>query len=133
MQIECQLGFIMVQIKNGICQYEGSYATLNKIICHFLGPSPSVISGKKSTAQKHIQIDAMLRSGFFLESTLGYAPKNCIYFCSARHISFHIGICHLKLASSDSSTDTLSARIIFISLAPNVTSPVMILDFFFQK
>ena len=26
-------------------------------------------------------------------------PKNGIYFCSTRHLSAHIGICHLKLAS----------------------------------
>ena len=46
-QIECQLGFNMMLMKNGICQYEGRYAELNKNICHFLGPWPSVFSGKK--------------------------------------------------------------------------------------
>ena len=35
---------------------------------------------------------------FFPEMTLGHGPKNGIYFCSARHISSHIGICHLKFA-----------------------------------
>ena len=39
-----------------ICQYAGKYAVLNKNICHFLGPSPSAISGKKSKAQKHMQM-----------------------------------------------------------------------------
>ena len=68
-QIQCQLGYLMILISNGICQYEGKYAALKKNICHFLGPSPSVISGKKSTAQKHIQIDSMLRSGFFFRKT----------------------------------------------------------------
>ena len=56
--------------------------------------------------------------------------KNGIYFCSARHISFHIGVCHLKFAPFYSPTDTLSAHIIFILLVLSVTSPVMILDFF---
>ena len=46
-QIQCQLGYLMILISNGICQYEGKYAALKKNICHFLGPSPSVISGKK--------------------------------------------------------------------------------------
>ena len=27
-------------------------------------------------------------------NTLGHSPKNGIYFCSARHIFSHIGICH---------------------------------------
>ena len=44
----------MMLISNGICSYEGKYAALKKSICHFLGPSPSVISGKISKAQKHI-------------------------------------------------------------------------------
>ena len=33
----------------------------------------------------------------FPENTLGYVPKNGVYFCSARHISSHNGICQLKL------------------------------------
>ena len=57
----------MMLISNGICQYEGRYAALNKNICHFLGLSPSVFSEKNP---KHgnipiIQYDATLRSGFF--------------------------------------------------------------------
>ena len=40
-QIKCQLGYLMMLISNGICQYEGRYAALNENICHFLGPSPS--------------------------------------------------------------------------------------------
>ena len=63
--IECQLGYPMILISNGICQNEGKYAALNKNICHFLGPSPTALSRKNSKAQEHIQIDAMLRSGFF--------------------------------------------------------------------
>ena len=46
-QIQCQLGFLMILIWNGICQYVQKYAVLNKNICHFLGPSPSALSGKK--------------------------------------------------------------------------------------
>ena len=37
--------------------------------------------------------------GFFSEIALGDGSKNGIYFCSVRHISSHIGICHLKLTS----------------------------------
>ena len=47
MQIGCRLGYLIVLISNGICQYERRYTVLNKNICHFLGPSPSAISGKK--------------------------------------------------------------------------------------
>ena len=36
--------------------------------------------------------------GFFFQKTRSATvPKNGIYFCSARHISSRIGICHLKL------------------------------------
>ena len=76
------------------------------------GPSPSVFSGSnpvRNIASICICFHAL---DFFPESTL---PKNGIYFCSARHISSHIGICHLKLASLYSPTGTLSAHIIFIS------------------
>ena len=40
----------MMLIQNGICQYEGKYAALNKNICQFLGPSPNAISGKSQSA-----------------------------------------------------------------------------------
>ena len=36
---------------------------------------------------------------FFRKSRSVTVPKNGIYFCSARNLSTHIGICHLKLAS----------------------------------
>ena len=59
----------------------GKYAVLNKNICHFLGPSPSAISGKKTKAWEHIQNDAVLRSGFFFsENTLGNGPAFWIFF-----------------------------------------------------
>ena len=43
--------------------------------------------------------------------------QNGIYFCSARHISSHMGICHLILALLDGSSDTLSANINLIVLS----------------
>ena len=49
---------------NGICQYEGKYVALNKNLCHFWNrffPIP----GTKSKAHKQIQIDGILRAGFF--------------------------------------------------------------------
>ena len=73
--IQCQLGYLMILISNGICQYEGKYAVLNKNICHFLDHHRAWFSEKKSTAEKHIQIDSMLRSGFFSpQNTLGDGP-----------------------------------------------------------
>ena len=61
------------------------------------GPSPSVFCGKKirSAALRRFVYVSVL--WFFPKMTLGHGPKNGIYFCSARHISSHIGICHLKL------------------------------------
>ena len=56
------LRYLMMLISNGICQHERKYAVLNKNICHFLGQRDL---RKKSKARKHIQIDPMLRSGFF--------------------------------------------------------------------
>ena len=64
-QIECQLGFLIILIWNDICQYEGKYAALNKNLCHFLGPSPSVISRKKIQRTETYTNDTMMRSGFF--------------------------------------------------------------------
>ena len=45
-------------ISEEICRAEQEYMP-------FLEPYPSVLSGKISKAQEHIQIDEMLRSGFF--------------------------------------------------------------------
>ena len=59
-QIECQLGDTMVQISNGICQYQRKYAVLKKIYAVFCGPWPSVISGKNIQSTK--TNDATLRS-----------------------------------------------------------------------
>ena len=59
-QIERKLGYLMMLICNGICQYVGRYAALNKACA---------LSGKKSIAD--VQIDAMLRYGFSSENTFG--------------------------------------------------------------
>ena len=69
---------------------------------------------------------------FFRKSRSVTVPKISIYFYSNCHISHHNGICHFKLASQDSLTDTLSAHIIFIflTLVLTVTSQAIILDFF---
>ena len=80
------------------------------------GPSPSAFSGKKSRAPaSHQFVYVYVLWMFFSESTLGEGPKNDIYFRSKWHISSHIGICHFKLALSDSSTDILSVYIILFS------------------
>ena len=126
----------IVQISNGICQYERKYAVSNKNICHFLGPSVSRARFPKKKP-KQINIykwhnaalwvfpqnalgdgpafwiffqDSRIRVnwkdlymflffGFFFQKTRSVIiPKNGIYCFSARHISSHIGICHLKFA-----------------------------------
>ena len=73
--MECQLGYIMMLISNGICQYERKYATLNKNICHFWDRNRACFPEYNSKARKHIQIDAMLRSGFFSEDTSVTVPR----------------------------------------------------------
>ena len=85
MQIECRSGYTMVQISNGICQYERKYAVLNKNICHFLGPWPSVFSGKKiqSTETYTNLLNAALWI-FFPQNTLGDGPAFWIFFQDSR-------------------------------------------------
>ena len=80
-QIECQLSFIMMLIWNSICHYKGRYSVLNKNICHFLGPSPSVFSGKKiqSTETYTNLLNAALWI-FFPQNTLGDGPAFWIFF-----------------------------------------------------
>ena len=51
-QIECQLGYLIMLISNDMCQYKRKYAVLNKNICHFLGSSPSALSGKNPKHRK---------------------------------------------------------------------------------
>ena len=90
-QIECQLGYTMVQISNGICgiimichmicQYERKYAMLNKNICHFSGPWPSVFPGKKIQSTEtytNLVNDALWI--FFPQNTLGDGPAIWIFF-----------------------------------------------------
>ena len=80
------------------------------------GPSPSVFYGIKSRAQHWINLYMLPCFGFFSQKTRSVTvPKNGIYFCSARHISSYIDICHLQLVLYDSSAGILSAHIIFIS------------------
>ena len=98
------------------------------------GLSPSAFCGKKSRAQRCIILYMFPCFGiFFRKARSVTVPKNGIYFCSARHISANIGICHLKSTSQYGLTDTLSAHIIFIFQDPTVTSSAVILDVFSQK
>ena len=80
MQKERQLGYIMMLISNGICQYERKYAVLNKNICHSLGPSLSALSGKKFQSTGTYTNDATLHSGFFPRNALGDGPAFRILF-----------------------------------------------------
>ena len=71
----------MMPISNSICQYVWKDAMLNKNICHFLGPSPSALSGKKfqnmGTYTKWC--NAALWS-FFPQNALGDGPAFWIFF-----------------------------------------------------
>ena len=49
------------------------------LIREFLGPSPSVISGKKIQSTETHTNDATLRSGFFPQNTLGDGPAFWIF------------------------------------------------------
>ena len=52
---------------------------------------------------------------FFRKSRSVIVPKNGIYFSSTPHISPHIGICHLKLVSLNSPTDTVAVNVLRFS------------------
>ena len=43
-------------ISNDICQYERKYAVLNKNICHFLRPWPSVFSEKTQSTETYTNL-----------------------------------------------------------------------------
>ena len=64
MQIRCQLGYLMILISNGICQYEGKYVALNKNICHILGRNATlwIISWKTRSF-------TVPRFGFFFQDS----------------------------------------------------------------
>ena len=101
-------------------------------------PNPGTVTErvfrKKNRAQHCINLYMFLCFGFSPRKARSVkVPKNGIYFCSARHISANIGICHLKSTSQYGLTDTLSAHIIFIFQDPTVTSSAVILDVFSQK
>ena len=66
-QIQCQFGYLMMLISNGICNYERRYATLNKNICHFWDHHRAQFPEKNSKAGESIPKDAMLRSAFSVE------------------------------------------------------------------
>ena len=55
-----------------------------------------VFRGKIESVALHHFVYVPMFWNFFPQSALGDGPKNGIYFCSARRISAHIGICHLK-------------------------------------
>ena len=63
------VGHLTMPISNGICQYVWKDTVLNKNICHFLGPSPSALSGKKFESTGTYKNDATLRSRFFSRET----------------------------------------------------------------
>ena len=64
----------MVQISNGICQYERKYAVLNKNICHFLGPWPSVYLEKNPKHRNIYKSSQCCALDFFPQNTLSDGP-----------------------------------------------------------
>ena len=71
-RIDSQLGYLLILISNGLCQYEGKYAALNKKICHFSGLA--CFAGKKPKAQKHTN-HATLRSEIFHKRRSVMVPR----------------------------------------------------------
>ena len=68
-QIECQLGYLMMLIFNGICQYSRKYAVLSKKYAIF-----------RTVTERVFRVcDATLRPGFLPENTLGDGPAFWIF------------------------------------------------------
>ena len=88
---------------------------------------------EKSRAQRCIICICFYALDFFSGNRARSQSQKLVYFCSDWHISPHNSICHFKLTSQDSPTDTLSGHIIFMFLVPTVTSPAIFLDFSFQQ
>ena len=125
---------IFYTFKYSKCFYESCYENSSQVNFSFAfnpypwilgkkiqnaGPSPSVFCEKKNPERsieefcyhiQHILYRFLCFEFFFQKSRLAKILKNGIYFCSARHITSHIGICHVKLALWDSPTDSLSAH-----------------------
>ena len=78
MQIECQLSYLLMLISNGICQYAGRYAVLNKKICHFWDRNRASFPEKIQSTGTY-QNDATRHCIFFPENTLGYGPAFWIF------------------------------------------------------
>ena len=77
-QIECQLGYLMMLISNGICQYEGIFAALNKNICHFgstnWGHHRASFPQKIQSTETYTN-DVTLRSRFFRITSSATVPR----------------------------------------------------------
>ena len=52
-QIEWQLGYTMVHISNGICQYEMKFAVLNRNVCHFLDHEENFLKKKIQSTETY--------------------------------------------------------------------------------
>ena len=63
--MECQLGYLVMLVSDGICNYDKKYANMNKNIYQFLRPWTSAISGKKSKAQNYMQMIQCYALDFF--------------------------------------------------------------------
>ena len=84
-QFKCELGYIMMVISNGICQYERIYAVLNKNVCHFFGiVTERDFRNIQSTGT--YTNDATLLSGFFSETRSVTVPRFGFFFRIHRYV-----------------------------------------------
>ena len=79
------------------------------------GPSPRIVRFPPSAALHHFFMS--LCFGLFPEIALGDGLKNDICFCSARHFSSHIGICHLN------KHHKIAPEAMFLDFSENGDSP----------
>ena len=99
MQIECQLGFIMMLISNGICQYEGRNAAAEQKYMPFFGTVTERDFRKKIQSTETYTNGTTLRFGFFPQNALGDGPAFWIFIQDSRirvkdfDIIFFSGFC----------------------------------------
>ena len=82
-RIECQLGYIMMLISNGIWQYVWKYAVLNKNICHFWDHHRPSFPENIQRTETYTN-DATLRSGFFCRKTRSMMVPRFGFFKDSR-------------------------------------------------
>ena len=89
MQIECQLGYLVMLISDGICHYDGKSANLNKnilyiIYTNFWDRDRARFPEKNYKAQEHIQMIQCYALHFFRETRSVTVPRFEFFFQDSR-------------------------------------------------